>query len=168
MVRRHDGPAGGAGRDRGGLIRALLLAAALVLAPVAAAAQTLTVTNGEGRVTTFTAATLADLPRGTAKLAGKTAYEGVDLTSVLREAAVPQGPRLHGKPLVAYVVVTGKDGYRAVFSIAELDPAFRPGAAILADRRVGARWRTTKAPGGWSSKPTPNPNAACARWSRSR
>lgn len=120
------------------MIRAILVAAALLLAPVAAAAQTLTVTNGEGKVATFTAETLADLPRGTAKLAGKTAYEGVELASVLREAAVPQGPRLHGKPLVAYVVVKGKDGYRAVFSIAELDPAFRPGAMILADRRVGA------------------------------
>lgn len=121
------------------MIRALALAAALLLAPVAAAAaQTLTVTNGEGKVTTFTGEALADLPRGTAKLAGKTAYEGADLVSVLREAAVPLGPRLHGKPLVAYVVVTGKDGYRALFSIAELDPAFRPGAAILADRRVGA------------------------------
>lgn len=120
------------------MIRALALAAALLLAPVAAAAQTLTVTNGEGKVTTFTTETLGKLPRGSAKLAGKTAYEGVDLVSVLREAAVPLGPRLHGKPLVAYVVVTGKDGYRAVYSIAELDPAFRPGAAILADRRVGA------------------------------
>ncbi len=120
------------------MIRALVLVAALLLAPVVAAAQTLTVTNGEGKVTTFTAETLAGLPRGTAKLAGKTGYEGVDLVAVLREAAVPLGPRLHGKPLVAYVVVKGRDGYRAVFSIAELDPAFRPGAAILADRRVGA------------------------------
>ena len=77
------------------MIRTLLLAAALLLAPVAAAAQTLTVTNGEGRVTTFTPETLAELPRGTAKLAGKTAYEGIDLTAVLREAAVPLGARLH-------------------------------------------------------------------------
>jgi hypothetical protein len=128
------------------MIRALALAVALLLAPVAAAAQTLTVTNGEGKVTTFTAQALAELPRGKATLAGKTAYEGVDLVSVLREAAVPLGPRLHGKPLVAYVVVSGKDGYRAVFSIAELDPAFRPGAAILADRRVGAPLEENEGP----------------------
>jgi CRP/FNR family transcriptional regulator len=68
------------------VIRALALAAALLLAPVAAAAQTLTVTNGEGKVTTFTGEALADLPRGTAKLAGKTAYEGADLVSVLRQS----------------------------------------------------------------------------------
>jgi hypothetical protein len=120
------------------MIRALLLAVAMLLAPVVAAAQSLTVTNGEGKVTTFTAQALGDLPRATVTLTGKTAYEGVDLAAVLREAAVPQGPRLHGKPLVAYVVVKGRDGYRAVFSIAELDPAFGGEPVILADRKAGA------------------------------
>lgn len=118
-------------------MRALALAAALVLAsPVAALAQSLTVTNAEGKPTTFTPETLADLPRADARLAGGGVYQGVSLGAVLREAGVAQGPRLHGKPLVAAIVVTGQDGYRAVFSIAELDPAFRSGAVILADRKA--------------------------------
>ena len=34
----------------------------------------------------------------------------------------------------AFVVVTGRDGYRAVLSIAETDPSFRDAPIILADR----------------------------------
>lgn len=116
------------------MIRALLIAAALALAPVAALAQSLTVTNAEGKVTTFTPEALAALPQGEAKLGGKMVYGGASLTAVLREAGVPQGPRLHGKPMQAFIVVTGKDGYRAVLSIAETDPSFRDTPIIVADR----------------------------------
>jgi hypothetical protein len=118
-------------------MRALLVAVALVLSPVAALAQTLTVTNAEGKVTTFSPEALAALPRAEARLGGKTAYDGVSLSAVLREAGVPQGPRLHGKPMQAFVVVTGKDGYRAVLSIAETDPSFRDSAIIIAERHKG-------------------------------
>lgn len=121
------------------MIRALLIAAAVVLAPVAALAQTLTVTNADGKVTTFTAETLAALPRAEVSFGKRGEYEGVTLASVLREAGVPQGPRLHGKPMAAFVVVTGRDGYRAVLSLAETDPSFRDAPIILADR-------TTKGP----------------------
>lgn len=115
-------------------MRALLIAAALALAPVAALAQSLTVTNAEGKVTVLSPEALAALPRAEARLGGKVVYQGVSLSAVLREAGVPQGPRLHGKPMQAFVVVTGKDGYRAVLSIAETDPSFRDGPIILADR----------------------------------
>lgn len=116
------------------MIRAVLIAAALVLAPALALAQSVTVTNAEGKVTVLTPDALAALPRAAARLGGKAAYEGVSLSAVLREAGVPQGPRLHGKPMQAFVVVTGKDGYRAVLSIAETDPSFRDAPIILADR----------------------------------
>lgn len=116
------------------MMRALLIAAALVLAPVAALAQALTVTNAEGRVTTFTPEALAALPQAEAKLGGKAVYVGASLSAILREAGVPQGPRLHGKPMQAFIVVTGADGYRAVLSIAETDPSFRDAPIILADR----------------------------------
>ena len=58
--------------DSGGMIRALLIGAVLVLAPVSTLAQTLTVTNAEGRVTSFTPETLAALPQGEATLGGRT------------------------------------------------------------------------------------------------
>lgn len=115
-------------------MRALLIAAALVLTPVAALAQSLTVTSAKGKVTVLSPEALAALPRAEARLGGKVVYQGVSLSAVLREAGVPQGPRLHGKPMQAFVVVTGKDGYRAVLSIAETDPSFRDGPIILADR----------------------------------
>jgi hypothetical protein len=116
------------------MMRVLMIALALALAPVAALAQTLTVVNAGGKETTFTPATLAALPRSQARLGGKAVYDGVELTAILREAGVPQGPRLHGTPMAAFVVVTGKDGYRAVLSIAEIDPSFREERIILADR----------------------------------
>lgn len=116
------------------MIRALLVAAALVLTPGLALAQALTVTNAEGKVTVLTPEALAALPRAEARLGGKTVYQGVSLSAVLREAGAPQGPRLHGKPMQAFVVVTGRDGYRAVLSIAETDPSFRDAPIILADR----------------------------------
>jgi len=115
-------------------MRALLLAAALVLAPTLALAQSLTVTNAEGKVTTLTPEALAALPRAEARLGGKTAYEGVSLSAVLREAGVPQGRRLMGMPMRAFVVVNGQDGVRAVRSLAGTDPSFRAAPLILTDR----------------------------------
>ena len=45
---------------------------------------------------------------------------------------MPQGPRLHGKPMQAFIVVMGQDGYRSVLSIAETDPSFRDAPIIIA------------------------------------
>ena len=113
-------------------MRALLIAVALVFAPVAAFAQSLTVTNAEGKVTTFTPEALAALPQAEARLGGKSVYVGASLSAILRDAGVPQGPRLHGMPMQAFIVVTGKDGYRSVLSIAETDPSFRDAPIIIA------------------------------------
>ncbi|MBI1407462.1 MAG: molybdopterin-dependent oxidoreductase [Caulobacter sp.] len=125
-------------------MRALLLAAAFVLAPVALApvaafAQSLTVVAADGHETVLTSEALAALPRAAANLrqGGKsTAYEGPTLSAVLRAAGAPVGVKLHGKPLVAYVVVTGSDGYRAILSVAESDPWFSDTPVILADRKA--------------------------------
>ena len=46
-------------------------------------------------------------------------------------------PYIDGE-LATAVVVTGADGYRMVFAIAEFDPAFTDRVAIVADRRDGA------------------------------
>ena len=100
----------------------------------------LTVTGLDGAVTTFTPDKLADLPRATASLrSGDKAapYEGVLLSALLKEAGVPSGPRLHGKPVASVVVITAADGYRVVLSLAEADASFRGGAIILADRKAG-------------------------------
>jgi hypothetical protein len=36
-----------------------------------------------------------------------------------------------------YIVAEGTDKYRAVYSLAEVDPAFRTGTVIVADRQDG-------------------------------
>jgi len=122
------------------MIRAAL---AIVLAAAAApaAAQDLTVLGLDGRSTALTPSQLADLPRATATLHEgdkATAYDGATLTGILRDAGVPQGPRMHGDPMHAYVVVVGADGYRITLSLAEVDPEFRRGPVVLAEHKAGA------------------------------
>ncbi|MDO8324563.1 MAG: molybdopterin-dependent oxidoreductase [Phenylobacterium sp.] len=126
-------------------MRALLLALALAVAPVAAFAQSLTVVDPGGKTKVLTPADLADLPRAEVKSGART-YEGPILTYVLRAGGLPVGPRLHGDPLRAYVVMTGKDGFQAVYSLAELDKDFHDDVVILADHVDGKPLPEKEAP----------------------
>jgi len=90
------------------------------------------------------ALTLADLlamPR--VKLQARTqdgkehTFEGVAVAELLKRAAVPQGETVRGALLSRYILVTAHDGYRALFSLPELDPAFGGARALLADRMDG-------------------------------
>lgn len=86
------------------------------------------------------AASLAKLPRKHVEASdhGKTGHwEGVALIDLLRDAGVPVGEALRGANLSLYVRVSAADGYRAVYALAELDPGFRDGDVILADRHDG-------------------------------
>jgi DMSO/TMAO reductase YedYZ molybdopterin-dependent catalytic subunit len=51
-------------------------------------------------------------------------YTGVPLWDLLTDAGVPTDPAVKNDILGFYVVATGSDGYRAVFSMGELDPRF--------------------------------------------
>lgn len=64
-------------------------------------------------------------------------YSGVRLADLLADYGAPLGDQLRGKALSAYVVLTGSDGYRVVFALAEIDPAFHPGEIIVADTMNG-------------------------------
>jgi len=64
-------------------------------------------------------------------------YSGVPLTDLLAKYGAPTGMQLHGKPLSDYLVATGSDGYKAVLSLAETDPAFHSGHVIVADTMDG-------------------------------
>lgn len=128
---------------------ALALALALAFAPVAALAQSLTVVGLDGKTKALTAADLADLPRAEVKVAlesGAKTYEGPILSYVLRAGGLPVGPKLHGDPLRAYVVMTGKDGFQAVYSLAELDKDFHDDVVILADHVDGKPLGEKEAP----------------------
>lgn len=126
-------------------MRALLLALALAVAPVTAFAQSLTVVDPGGKTKVLTPADLADLPRAEVKSGART-YDGPVLTYVLRAGGLPVGPRLHGDPLRAYVVMTGKDGFQAVYSLAELDKDFHDDLVILADHVDGKPLPEKEAP----------------------
>jgi DMSO/TMAO reductase YedYZ molybdopterin-dependent catalytic subunit len=73
-------------------------------------------------------------------------WEGVEIRELLTRAGVSAGDALRGPALATAVVVTGADGYRMVFAIAELDPAFTDRVAILADRKDGAPLPPNAAP----------------------
>jgi len=64
-------------------------------------------------------------------------FEGVPLVDILKAAGVKFGQDLRGPALATYLVVEAADGYRAVFALPELDPAFADRVILLADRREG-------------------------------
>jgi DMSO/TMAO reductase YedYZ molybdopterin-dependent catalytic subunit len=65
-------------------------------------------------------------------------YEGVLLHELLGRAGVESGEQLRGKGLATYVLVSARDGYQVIFSLAELDPAFIANDVIVADSVDGA------------------------------
>ncbi|HTZ74803.1 MAG TPA: molybdopterin-dependent oxidoreductase [Candidatus Aquilonibacter sp.] len=66
------------------------------------------------------------------------AYEGIPLVDLLKRAGAPQGEQIRGALMTTYVIAEGSDGYRALFSLAELDAAFQDSGVIVADRMGGA------------------------------
>lgn len=88
------------------------------------------------------AATFRDLPRRSVDATdehGKTSrYDGIALRDILTKANVPGGHAIRGKAMLDVVVVAAADGYRVVFDLPELDPAFTDRVVLLADMRDGA------------------------------
>jgi DMSO/TMAO reductase YedYZ molybdopterin-dependent catalytic subunit len=89
----------------------------------------------------LTAPEIARLPRQTVRAKdhqGKEAdFDGVPLVEILKASGVKFGQDLRGPSLATYLVVEAADGYRAVFALPELDPAFSDRVILLADRRDG-------------------------------
>jgi len=141
------------------LIRARAAAAAVWLALAGAAhadptpapapsAQTVIVGPG-GKTLVVTPSVLSGLERAQATMIDHGAphtYEGVRLTELLRMVDAPTGARLHAAADRDYLVVTGGDGFRAVYSLAETDPSVQRHAVILADRMDGAPLSAHDAP----------------------
>jgi len=64
-------------------------------------------------------------------------FEGVAMAELLRRAGLPQGEDLRGPLLTRSLLISAHDGYRALFSLPEFDPAFTDNRALLADRMDG-------------------------------
>jgi hypothetical protein len=116
----------------------ILLVAAAFTPP--ATAQQLVVNGDIPMPLTLSAAQLAGMPHTAATvLEGTTVvtYQGVSLSDILKMAGVPSGTQIQGRELTSIVIAKGKDGKRAAFALAELDPAIGGSAVIVADQRGG-------------------------------
>jgi hypothetical protein len=94
-----------------------------------------------GASAVVTNAELAAMPRVTLTVTQhgqQHAYEGVPLSALLARIGAPQGQALHGAAFAKIVVVTARDGYRAVFALTETDPSMQRGQIIVADKMDGA------------------------------
>jgi DMSO/TMAO reductase YedYZ molybdopterin-dependent catalytic subunit len=115
----------------------------LSLLLVALIAQTPATVSVSGEVTqplTVSVADLAAFPQRTVTASAhdqKGTYTGVALRDILTKAGVAAGADLRGPHLAKYVVVTGADGYKAVFALAELDPLFTDRVVVLATQKDG-------------------------------
>lgn len=68
---------------------------------------------------------------------GKASFDGVPLHAVLAVAGVPVGRHRPGHHPIEYVIAEAADGYRALFSLAEVDPALGASAIYVVNRRDG-------------------------------
>lgn len=92
---------------------------------------------------TLTATDLKKMPRKTLSVVNphnkKTeVYEGVLLEELLRRAGAPQHEQLRGSHMAQYVLAEAEDGYKVVFSLAELDSGILESEVIVADTMDGA------------------------------
>ena len=143
-------------------VRRLLVTARVVLAFVVMAgfavfaqdapAPQLKITGpGDGSPVLLSASDLKKMPRKTLSVVNphekKTeVYEGVPLADLLHRVGVPQGENLRGAAVASYVVAEASDGYRVVFSLAELDSAFLDSDVIVADTLNGAPLGSNQGP----------------------
>jgi DMSO/TMAO reductase YedYZ molybdopterin-dependent catalytic subunit len=111
-----------------------------LLAAIPAWAQDLKLSGADGQAVILSPADIAALPhaRLSVTIEGKTiSYDGVPLDALLQRVGAPAGKALRGPALRDVVLVTGHDGYAAVFALAETDPGFRKDRILLADRADG-------------------------------
>ena len=87
---------------------------------------------------------LRQMPRKTLKVTNphdkkEQTYEGVLVAELLNRAGAPQGAELRGAAMATYVQADAADGYRVIFSLAELDKDFQDSDVIVADTMNGAQ-----------------------------
>jgi hypothetical protein len=124
-------------------------ALALLCSLVWAQAPTVKILGDVPKPLTLTATELAAMPRTQVNASAQNqsgAYEGVTIRELLSRAGVAAGEALRGAELAKTVIVTGADGYRVAFGLAEFDPGFTDRVSILADRKDGAPLGRTAAP----------------------
>ena len=123
---------------------ALSLAPALRAQKAATAGPTEFTISGDVKTPlTITAADLRKMDRVTLSVTNphsqkQEVYEGVPLSALLEKAGVPHGGEMRGPWMASYLRVDAADGYRVVYSLAELDSDFLDSGVIVADTMNGA------------------------------
>jgi hypothetical protein len=113
----------------------LLLSAALCQAQ-----PSLTVQGIHGTSAILSIDDLAKLPQQTIQTKDHetpVSFDGVRLADVLAKVDLPLGESFHKTAAAYYLAVEARDGYRAVFAWAELDPSFMDKAIYVVTRRDG-------------------------------
>ncbi|MEO8679920.1 MAG: molybdopterin-dependent oxidoreductase [Vicinamibacterales bacterium] len=125
----------------GKLVKAAILAALVVCAqPVAAQSPAVEVVGLDGKSVKISIDGMTRHVVTATQGGARVEFEGVMMRDVLGKADTPLGEKLHGpEALTTYVLATARDGYKAVFAIAELDASFTDGVVMIADRRDGKR-----------------------------
>jgi hypothetical protein len=124
------------------LLAALLLIAASLAGQTAPHSPALTISGNIAKPLSFSLVELSAMPHKTLKVTNPhdqkdEVYEGVPLADLLRLAGAPQGDQLRGPAMATYVLVEAADGYRALFSLAELDPGVQDSSVLVADKLDG-------------------------------
>ena len=93
-----------------------------------------------GKSAEWTPATLSALPHTTLTvynehIKANQAYSGVQLIALLAPLGIAEKP--HGKDFKFFVVAEGADGYKVVYSIAEVTPDVHEATVIVADTLDG-------------------------------
>jgi len=114
-----------------------------VCAQTNAASAELRINGAVSAPLVLTVADLKKMPRKTLSVVNphdkKTeTYEGVLLEELLQRAGVPHGEQLHSHSMIRYVLAEAEDGYRVIFSLAELDSGILESEVIVADTMDGA------------------------------
>jgi len=91
----------------------------------------------------LSAADFAKLPRTTVKTTNphtqmQETYEGVQLRELLLRAEVASGEQVRGASMTTYIVAEASDGYRVIFSLAELEPSIGNAEVLVADKVDGS------------------------------
>jgi len=100
----------------------------------------LVVQGVDGKSVALSAADLSKLPQQTVKTTDHEApvtFEGFLLSDVLAKVALPTGEKFHSTAASYYLLVEAKDGYRAVYAWAELDPTFMDKSIYVVTKRDG-------------------------------
>jgi hypothetical protein len=119
-------------------LRAIALVS--LLCTIAAAQQgtgAITIEGLDGTKLAFTVDQLRQMPQQSVSIVNPHTkatekYGGVLLADLLAMVNTPSGDKLRGDEMRDYVEVTGRDGYQAVFALAELDRALQNNQVLVA------------------------------------